>query len=260
VNPTLEQLLNRRSVRSYLPQAVPEEIVEQVLGAAMRAPTAGNMMLYSILRVQDQALKDKLAETCDHQPFIARAPLVLIFLADYQRWHDAYRNCGLMEILEQRGESLRLPGEGDLLLAACDTLIAAQSAVVAAESLGLGVCYIGDILENFETHRALLGLPRYVLPLTMVCMGYPHPAAIQRPLTSRFDPRWVVSTDRYHHLTPAEINEMFEKQNQTLRKAGSTFPNAPLASYQRKFSADFSLEMNRSVHAMIRSWCEEESQ
>lgn len=47
----------------------------------MQAPTAGNQMLYTILQITDQNLKERLAETCDHQPFIAKAPLVLVFLA-----------------------------------------------------------------------------------------------------------------------------------------------------------------------------------
>ncbi len=47
-------------------------------------------MLYSIIEVEDQALKEKLAVSCDHQPFIAKAPFVLIFVADYQRWMDFF--------------------------------------------------------------------------------------------------------------------------------------------------------------------------
>ena len=47
-------------------------------------------MLYSIIEVESQKLKDKLALTCDNQPFIAKAPLVLLFLADYQKWYDMF--------------------------------------------------------------------------------------------------------------------------------------------------------------------------
>jgi nitroreductase len=59
----------------------------------MRAPTAGNLMLYSIIEVEDQALKERLALTCDNQPFIAKAPWVLIFVADYQKWIDLFEHC-----------------------------------------------------------------------------------------------------------------------------------------------------------------------
>ncbi len=68
---------------------------------------------------------------------------------------------------------MRKPEEGDLFLACCDALIAAQTAVIAAESLGLGSCYIGDIMENYEVHRDLFKLPKYVFPICLVCFGYP---------------------------------------------------------------------------------------
>ena len=60
-----------------------------------------------------------------------------------------------------------------LFLACCDALIAAQTAVIAAESLGIGTCYIGDIMENYEEHEELFGLPKYVFPIRLICFGYP---------------------------------------------------------------------------------------
>ena len=93
------------------------------------------MTLYTILDITDAALKARLSETCDHQPFIAEAPVVLVFCADYSRWFSLFRSdCA----------QTRAPGAGDLMLACCDALIAAQNAATAAEALGLGSCYIGD--------------------------------------------------------------------------------------------------------------------
>ena len=75
MNETLQVILNRRSTRKYADIPVSREEKDTILQAAMRAPTAGNMMLYSILEIDDQALKDQLAVLCDHQSFIARSPL-----------------------------------------------------------------------------------------------------------------------------------------------------------------------------------------
>jgi len=86
---------NRRSTRVFDNRPVPEEVVDALVKATMRAPTAGNMMLYSILRVDDQEIKDELAKSCDNQPFIARSPLVMVFLADYQRWVDYFKRSGV---------------------------------------------------------------------------------------------------------------------------------------------------------------------
>ena len=85
MNRVLEVINNRRSVRKYSERRISAEEKDQVLQATLRAPTAGNMMLYSIIEIEDQDLKNKLSITCDHQPFIAKAPWVLLFLADYQR-------------------------------------------------------------------------------------------------------------------------------------------------------------------------------
>ena len=164
MNEVLRQLHARKSVRAFLDKPVPPEVKLAVLEAACAAPTAGNQQLYTILDVTDQAVKDTLAETCDHQPFIAKAPMVLIFCADCRKWYDAYAAAGCAP---------RSPGPGDLWLALSDANIAAQNAVTAAWSLGLGSCYIGDILENAETHRALLRLPEYVVPAAMLVFGYP---------------------------------------------------------------------------------------
>ncbi len=84
-----------------------------IIEAALQAPTAGNMTLYSIIDVTDQERKETLAVTCDNQPFIAKAPLVLVFVADYQRWYELFCHYE---------EEVRQPGLGDLLLACDDAL------------------------------------------------------------------------------------------------------------------------------------------
>ena len=249
---TLQVIHQRRSVRAYEDRPVERETVDAIIRSAMRAPTAGNLMLYSILEIEDPALKEELARSCDDQPFIARAPLVLVFLADYQRWVDAFVASGVPAACEARGEEMRLPGEGDLLLACCDALIAAQTAVIAAESLGLGSCYVGDVMERYEHHRELLDLPRYAFPVTMVCFGYPTPAARERALTSRFPQDVVHFKNRYRRLDEEALGTMLEARRRS-RGMGED-ANVGLRTYRRKFSADYSVEMTRSVREAIRAW------
>ena len=164
MNETIRQLCERKSVRAFTDQAIDESIVQAILQAAVMAPTAGNQQLYTILRITEPTLLAQLADSCDHQPFIARGKLVLVFCADCLKWYEAFRYAGCEP---------RRPGPGDLLLAIDDALIAAQNAVVAAQSLGIGSCYIGDIMENIETQRKLLGLPDYVFPAALLVFGYP---------------------------------------------------------------------------------------
>src|SRR6056297_2210437 len=159
MNECIDTILQRKSIRSYLPDSIPENEKQQITEAMLRAPTAGNQMLYSVIEVESASLKAKLAETCDHQPFIADAPWVLIFLADSQRIYDFFHYSGVDSLINSNHAPSAKPREADLLLASCDALIAAHTAVLAAESLGIGTCYIGDIMENYEVHRDLLKLP-----------------------------------------------------------------------------------------------------
>lgn len=82
-NQTLEVLNNRASLRVYDDREISQEILDTILEATMRAPTAGNQMLYSVIVVRDEKTKKKLAQSCDHQAFIATAPVILVFLADH---------------------------------------------------------------------------------------------------------------------------------------------------------------------------------
>lgn len=257
MNPTLELLQKRRSIRLYDPTPLTQEEKESILNAAMRAPTAGAMMLYTILEVSDQAMKDRLAETCDHQPFIAKAPYLLLFLADYQRWMDLYQAAGCEARAAELGVPARQPAEGDLILALMDALIAAQTAVIAAESLGIGSCYIGDIIENWEIHQEMFSLPRYTFPAALVCFGRPAKPPPGPPV-ARFERRFIVHEGAYQRFSKEELNEMhipFGRASLEYKEFDNGAQNVAQANYLRKFTADFSIEMNRSVRAMIQNWC-----
>jgi nitroreductase len=250
MNPVIETILKRKSVRAYEEREIEMEAREMIFQSALRAPTAGDMMLYSIIEVSDQTIKDQLAKTCDNQPFIARAPLVLLFLADYQRWYDYFLASGVEQACVEKNIPMRKPQEGDLFLACCDALLAAQNAVIGAESLGIGSCYIGDVMDQYETHRALFNLPKYVFPIALLCFGYPTEQQKNRSQTSRFERRFICFENRYKILEKAELDEMFSGRN-GLVKDGENFGQL---MYSRKFNADFSIEMNRSVKAILAEW------
>ena len=256
MNQVIDILMKRKSVRAYEDREIRSEVRDEILKATLRAPTAGNLMLYSILEITDQTIKDKLAITCDNQPFIARAPMVWIFLADYQRWYDYFLASGVEELCAQRNLSMQKPEEGDLFLACCDALIAAQNAVVAAESFGIGSCYIGDIMEQYETHKELLHLPQYVFPICMLVFGYPTQQQRDRHYTRRFEEKFIVFENQYRHLVPMEFEEMFAERQSRLSTGQSMkgITTVGQATYLRKFTADFTMEMRRSVREILKEW------
>lgn len=236
----IEQLMKRKSVRVFEERPVSEDDKRIIIQAAMEAPTAGNQQLYTILDITDQAIKERLAESCDHQPFIAKAPMVLVFCADCLKWLDAYREAGC---------PAREPGAGDLMLAVTDTAIAAQNAVTAAWSMGIGSCYIGDILEQCETQREILNLPEYVLPAVMAVFGYPTEKQKERKKPKRFAMEDIVCENTYKKKDGEALRRMFEE-----RRGDQSYEEWMNKFCNRKYNSDFSREMTRSVEEYLKEY------
>ena len=242
MNQTIRELHSRKSVRVYENRPIEAECKQVILEAALQAPTAGNMALYTILDITDQTIKDKLAVSCDNQPFIATAPMVLIFCADYRRWYDVFCD----HVAE-----VRKPDMGDLFLAEADTLIAAQNAVVAAHSFGLGSCYIGDITENYEFHKELLNLPQYVVPAAMLCIGYPTAQQMSRPKPPRHAVSDLVHENGYSMEKSHAMARMLSQQQD---KEGEELTDWLNRFCKRKWNSEFSREMSRSCTEMVKDW------
>ncbi len=237
MNNTIQELRKRKSVRVFTGEPISSKKKALILEAATQAPTAGNQQLYTIIDVTDKALKERLAVTCDNQPFIAEADMVLVFVADCQKWYDGFKDAGAEP---------RNPGVGDLMLAVTDTAIAAQNAVVAAESLGIGSCYIGDIMENAEIHKEILNLPEYTFPAVMLVFGYPTKQQVLREKPQRVAMSHIVHENAYRLMDANEKKEMWQ-------------PKTGVMSYEewmknfcnRKYNSDFSKEMSRSVQVYL---------
>ena len=243
----LRQLHERKSVRVYEDRPAEPQVKRQILEAALQAPTAGNMALYTILDITDPQIKAALAKSCDDQPFIATAPMVLVFCADYRRWYQVFRNVSA---------DARQPDMGDLFLAQADAIIAAQNAVVAAHGLGLGSCYIGDITERYEYHKELLGLPRYVVPAAMLCLGYPTERQLRREKPPRFRVEDMVHENGYDIQKSDRMERMLSDRT---GRSGEALQDWIEKFCQRKWDSDFSREMSRSCAAMVADWLGKEA-
>jgi nitroreductase len=239
-NQIIQSLFERKSLRAFGGAPIPREQKELIIDCGIQAPSAGNQQLYTILDIEDQSVKEKLAVLCDNQPFIARAPMVLVFLADCERWQNCYRYAGI---------SARKPGLGDLILACQDALIAAQNMVSAAESLGIGSCYIGDVLENREQMALLLRLSPRVFPVTMLVFGYPAEGQSERKKPPRPRRTYLVRKNAYEPLGETELRAM----HQSLHPA-EDFDAFMRAFCERKYMSDFALEMNRSTRAYLQEF------
>jgi len=168
--------------------------------------------------------------------------MVLVFLADCRRWLDCYRAAG---------ETCRDPGLGDLLIACEDAMIAAQNAVIAAQSLGIGSCYIGDILENHDRHVELLHLDEFVVPIGMLVFGYPTRQQKERQKPKRFDKKYIVQKNAYRRLDENQLRAMFKEVHP---EPGFDFDAYLSAFCKRKYTSEFSLEMSRSAQRYLEKF------
>jgi nitroreductase len=166
-NEVIATLLSHRSVRGFLPDALPAGTLETLIAAAQSASTSSNLQTWSVISVTDPAKKAALAKIANNQKHIEQCPLFLVWLADVSR----NERLGVEE-----GVTLEtIPHFETFLVAAIDAALAAQNATVAAESLGLSMVYIGAMRNNPIEVGRLLGLPPGAMGVFGMCVGYPLP-------------------------------------------------------------------------------------
>lgn len=161
--PVIEMLLQHKSVRKLLPDALQPGTVEALIAAAQSASTSSMLQTWSAIAIEDPEHKSAVARLAGDQDFIRQAPLFLVFCPDLNR---------LTNICEQRQQSgLGLEKMDPFIMATVDAALAAQSAAIAVESLGLGFCYVGAVRNNAREMADLLGLPPRTFGLVGMAIG-----------------------------------------------------------------------------------------
>lgn len=257
---TNQTIMKRRSYRTFSDRPVEEDVERSLLEMTLRAPSGGNMQLWSMIRVRDEEKKRILSQTCDNQPFIAKAPLVYLFLVDSHKWLEYFK---ASRSAEKFDIPMRMPGIGDFHLGLQDAMAAAQTCVLASETLGLHSCYIGDIIEQWETVQKTFSLPDYAVPACMLVLGYPK-EELKAPLLPRPEVDDFFFTDSYPELTGEMLEKMYSRQEAFQRERG-TLPFDNQGSYadsyyKRKYMSDFMKEMNRSARAFLGPWLKGEGE
>ena len=258
MNETVELIESRFSVRVFEKAPVPEETVRKLKELTLRAPSAGNMLLYTVLEVKDQGKKEKLARLCDNQIMIAHAPLVWLFLADNSKW-ERYFDLSCSD--KKTGTARRKAGFGDLHLTMQDAIIAAENCAIAAQALGLGSCFIGDVIENGEEMAELFSLPKRAVPACLLIMGKPAQKKRKEDLTPRPSAESsVFMTDTYHEQTLEELDRQYEGHKayfgRMRRIPKGNLENTADYYYSRKYTAAFMDEMNRSLEFYLKRYKE----
>ena len=237
-------LFKHRSIRKFCSTPVPEELLQEILAAASRASTCGNMQLYSLVVTRDAALRAKLAPCHFNQPMVTQAPCVVTVCADVHRFS---------KWCEQRDAEPAYDNFEWFLNAATDALLAAENLALAAEAHGLGVCFLGTTLYTARDICRILHLPKGVIPLTTVVIGHP---AEQPPLTDRLPLDAVVHYDRYKDYTDAEIDELWAEKEASPETsallAENGLPNLAQIFTRNRYRREDNIAISRAYFELLR--------
>ena len=194
-----EKMKRRRTIRQYSGQEVPDDLLNELLEIAARASNTGNMQLYSVVVTRDKLQKEKLSPAHFNQPVVTGAPVVLTFCADANRF---------VKWASLRDADAGFDNFQTFMAAVVDSMLFAQTFCVAAEEKGLGVCYLGTTTYNAAPIIEALSLPRLVVPITTITVGYPSeplPKQCERlPLDA------IVHQEQYVDYSESSIDALYK--------------------------------------------------
>jgi FMN reductase [NAD(P)H] len=186
MNETLRTQQAHRSIRDYKTDPVSDEMLDQIIAAAHRAPTSMNAQEISLVVVRDASTRAKIAELSGGQAWVIKAPVFITIVIDFHKTDLGVRKAGKTQIIHESMEGFGV--------AATDAGIVLGMLITAAESLGLGIVPIGSIRRNPQGMIDLLGLPPLTFPLVGLCIGHIEKDAPQKPRmdinTFRHDERY----------------------------------------------------------------------
>jgi nitroreductase/FMN reductase [NAD(P)H] len=178
-------LLDRRVVRRYTDQAVPDSLLDALLAAAQSAPAKSDLQQYSVVVMRDAPRIKQIADWIGTMDWIATAPVFLVWCGDMRR---GQRLCELHNMPHANNNL------DTFLNTAVDCSLAMAQFMAAAETVGLGTCPISYVRSHIERVSPLLGLPSGVYPVAGLTVGWP---VFRRPVSMRLPPSIVVHRERY---------------------------------------------------------------
>lgn len=197
-----EYFKNRKTIRIYSNREIEDDLLKSIIEQAMRAPTTGNMQLYSVVITKDSAMKERLSPTHFNQPTVKNCQNLLTICADFNRFN---RWCEL---------SNAKPGYNNFqsfLTATIDAIIFAQQIVTIAEMNGIGTCYLGTVTYNAPQIAEILELPKNVVPVACLALGYPQAEPKQ---CERLPVEAIMHNEKYRKDSDTDILEFFKSKDQ----------------------------------------------
>lgn len=202
MNSTVEKMLAHRSIRRFTDKPIPDDLFANLIAAGQAASTSSFIQAVSVIRIQDDALREQFVSLSGGQKYISQTAEFLVFCADLQR--NAARVQGVQE------HAADFSWTEQFLASTVDVALFAQNVVIAAESEQLGCCYIGGIRNDPEKVSQLLELPELVYPVFGLCIGYPQQDPDIKP---RLPSEAVLHSERYRmSQSKAELIDRYDAQ------------------------------------------------
>ncbi|WP_413374673.1 oxygen-insensitive NADPH nitroreductase [Alkalihalobacillus sp. 1P02AB] len=180
-----ELIQSHRSIRKFTNEEVSDDVLENVIESARRAPTSHNVQAYSLLVIRDQEKKENLAKLSGNQKYVAECPVFFVIVADYYR---------LKRVSELHNEPFEVGEIEQVMVGSVDAALVAENLLLASRAYGLGGVMIGGIRNQSEEVAKVLQLPEYTFPVMGLCIGYPDQLPDQKP---RLPKEAVVFYDQY---------------------------------------------------------------
>ena len=182
----LKTIISRSSVRKFSDKPIPKELLTILLTAAQSAPSKSNLQQYSILIMQDEAIKMKVTDLIGNTKWALSAPVFLLFLADIRR---------NINITNNKGYDHKNNNVDTFMNSVIDSALSMQSFICAAEASGLGVCPISMIRNIIDEIKNICQLPKGVFPIAGLALGWPDEKA---PISIRMPQDIIIHNDYYN--------------------------------------------------------------
>ncbi len=243
----IKEIEQHRSVRKYSDKPVPQDVLDEILAAGTRASNTGNMQLYSMVVTTSAELRAALSPCHFSQPCVVQAPVHITFCADINRFDKWCR---------QRDAEPQYDNFLWFTEALIDLSLASQNVALQAEAHGLGIVYLGTAIHNAARIVDILGLPKGVVPVVSMTMGYPDFSAGAGPLTDRLPVEAVVHRETYHDYSAEDIDRLWSAREASAETAAlleaNKLPNLARIFTERRYTGHDNVAVSRAYLDVIK--------
>jgi len=242
----LTRMAEHRSHRKFEGRPVEAALLQLLFACAFSAPSKSDLQQADIVRVAERARIKAIADGIPDMPWIANAPVFLVFCGNNRR---------IRQIGEWRGKPFANEHLDHFMNAAVDAGIVMTSFIRAAEAVGLGCCPISAVRNQPEATSRLLDLPAGVFPVAGLCVGYP---AEEGRITPRLSLQVTVHTDRYDEAGVKEKIEAYDRRRDAVlpyrrQRNPERFGRADFYGWSEDKARQYAVPERADFGAFIRS-------